>query len=91
MIKERVITILKTSGIRATDLERETGVSRYTWNNLKNPAKSREIKEEEILGICKLFPQYRWWLLTGEVMPEIGQTSPDYDEANEKLNRPDAG
>ncbi|MFO6224816.1 DNA-binding protein, partial [Pseudomonas aeruginosa] len=45
--------------------------------------------EIEILG--KLYPSYRWWLLTGEVIPENGQTSPDYDEANRNLANPNAG
>jgi len=48
MIKERVITILKSSGIRLPELEERTGISRYTWNNLKNTARKREIKAEEI-------------------------------------------
>jgi hypothetical protein len=37
------------------------------------------------------YPQYRWWLTTGEVMPEIGQTSPEYDEANRNLTSQDVG
>ncbi|MCQ2044863.1 DNA-binding protein [Pseudomonas kunmingensis] len=44
--------------------------------------------EIEILG--KLYPSYRWWLLTGEVMPENRQTSPAYDEANRNLANPNA-
>ncbi|HBO0263697.1 TPA: XRE family transcriptional regulator [Pseudomonas aeruginosa] len=91
MIKERVITILSWSDIRLPKLEELTGISRYTWSNLKNPSKSREIKEEEILAIAKVFPQFRWWLLTGEVMPEAGQTSPDYEDANKNLSNQDAG
>lgn len=81
MIKERVITILSWSDIRLPKLEEMTGISRYTWSNLKNPSKTREIKEEEILAIAKVFPQFRWWLLTGEVMPEAGQISPGYEDA----------
>lgn len=91
MIKARVIEILKSSGMRLPELEDRTGISRYTWNNLKNPARNREIKEEEILAIAQVYPQYRWWLLTGEVMPEIGQTSPEYDEAHSNLPSQSAG
>ncbi|HCE6866809.1 TPA: XRE family transcriptional regulator [Pseudomonas aeruginosa] len=91
MIKERVITILAWSNIRLPKLEEMTGISRYTWSNLKNPSKAREIKEDEILAIAKVFPQFRWWLLTGEVMPEIGQTSPEMDEANSTANEREAG
>ncbi|HGM6963810.1 helix-turn-helix transcriptional regulator [Pseudomonas aeruginosa] len=91
MIKARVIEILKSSGIRLPELEARTGISRYTWNNLKNPARNREIKEEEILAIAEVFPQYRWWIITGEVMPEVGQTSPEYDEAHSNLSNHSAG
>lgn len=91
MIKARVIEILKSSGLRLPELEEQTGISRYTWNNLKNPSRTREIKEEEILAIAKVFPQYRWWLLTGEVMPEVGQISPHYDEAHSNLPNQTAG
>lgn len=91
MIKARVIEILKSSGIRLPELEARTGISRYTWNNLKNPARNREIKEEEILAIAEVYPQYRWWLITGEVMPEVGQTSPEYDEAHSNLPNQNAG
>jgi hypothetical protein len=39
----------------------------------------------EVEELGKIFPNYRWWIMTGEVMPEVGQTSPDYDEANRNL------
>ncbi|WP_081729469.1 MULTISPECIES: helix-turn-helix domain-containing protein [unclassified Pseudomonas] len=91
MIKERVITILKASQMRLPELEEKTGISRYTWNNLKNPARNREIKAEEIEAVAKVFPQYRWWMLTGELMPDKGQISPEYEEANRNLHSQNAG
>jgi len=45
---------------------------------------------EEIEKIGKIFPQYRWWLTTGEVMPDCGQTSPEYDQANSNLPKQNA-
>jgi len=45
--------------------------------------------EIEILG--RVFPCYRWRLITGDVLPENAQTSPDYDEANRNLANPNAG
>lgn len=91
MIKERVIEILKCSGMRLPELEERTGISRYTWNNLKNPARNREIKAEEIEAVVKLYPHFALWIVSGEVAPECGQTSPDYDEANSNLPNQDAG
>ncbi|PTU72823.1 helix-turn-helix domain-containing protein [Pseudomonas mangrovi] len=91
MIKERVITILKSSGIRLPELEERTGISRYTWNNLKNTARKREIKAEEIEAIVKLFPQYALWIVSGEVHPDCGQTSPEYEAAHSNLPNQNAG
>jgi len=91
MIKERVITVLKSSGIRLPELEERTGISRYTWNNLKNTARKREIKAEEIEAIVKLFPQYALWVVSGEIAPEAGQISPDYVSADSNLHNQSAG
>ena len=91
MIKERVITVLKHSGLKLPQLEEVTGISRYTWSNLKTPAKSREIKAEEVEAIVKLYPQFALWIVSGEIAPECGQTSPQYDEAHSKLPNQNAG
>ncbi|MCW8156577.1 XRE family transcriptional regulator [Stutzerimonas stutzeri] len=91
MIKERVITVLKHSGLKMPQLEEMTGISRYTWSNLKNPAKSREIKAEEIEAIVKLYPQFALWIVSGRVHPECGQTSPEYEAAHSNLSNQNAG
>ncbi|WP_312913459.1 hypothetical protein [Stutzerimonas nitrititolerans] len=38
---------------------------------------------EELEALLKLFPQYTLWLGSGQIAPEIGQTSPEYDEAKQ--------
>jgi DNA-binding Xre family transcriptional regulator len=91
MIKERVITVLKHSGLKLPQLEEQTGVSRYTWSNLKNPAKNREIKAEEIEAVVKLYPQFALWIVSGTIAPEAGQISPEYDQANSNLPNQNAG
>ena len=91
MIKERVITVLKSSGIRLPELEERTGISRYTCNNLKNTARKREIKAEENEAIVKLFPQYALWVVSGEIAPNAGQISPDYTEVDSNLPNQNAG
>ena len=69
--------------------EKETGIDRYRWQNIKS-GKAR-LSDTEIEAVMALFPKYRWWLMTGEVMPEIGQTSPDYDEAHDALKQHGGG
>ncbi len=68
----------------------EAGSTDYVrWQNIKRGKARIGANEIEILG--RVFPDFRWWLLTGEVQPGIGQTSPDYDEANRNLANPNAG
>lgn len=84
MIKERLITILNHEEMKNPKLEKLTGISRYTWQNVRNKP-SREIKEEEIAAIAKLFPEYRYWLISGEELPESGQISPMTKAAMKEL------
>jgi len=91
MIKDRVITVLKHSGLKLPQLEQLTGISRYTWSNLKNPAKSREIKADEIEAVVKLYPQFALWIVSGNIHPECGQTSPEYESAHSNLSNRSAG
>jgi hypothetical protein len=48
------------------------------------------VSTEEIDVLVNIYPQYALWLASGQVAPEIEQTSPDYDAANEKLAEPNA-
>lgn len=84
MIKDRVLEILKYEKIKNPRLEELTGISRYTWQNVRNKP-DRAIKEEEIEAISKLFKEYRYWIISGEELPEAGQISPMTKEAQERL------
>ncbi|WP_336437495.1 MULTISPECIES: hypothetical protein [Stutzerimonas stutzeri subgroup] len=53
--------------------------------------KDVRISTDEIEALGALYPSYRWWMVSGEVAPEIGQTSPEYDEANRNLTDQNAG
>lgn len=84
MIKERLITILKIEELKNPQLEELTGISRYTWQNIRNKPE-REIKEEEINAVADLFKEYRYWLISGEELPEAGQISPMTKAAQKEL------
>lgn len=71
------------------DLAKPNSKEYVRWQNIKRGRARFGALEIEELG--KLMPSYRWWLMSGEVMPEVGQTSPAYDEANEKLTSQSAG
>jgi len=87
MIKDRLISLFDKQRT-STWFERETGIDRYRWGNIRN-GKAR-LTDAEIEAVLRLFPQYALWLVSGTIAPEIGQTSPEYDEANSALAQPGA-
>lgn len=88
MIKDRLITLFNKERTSVW-FEKETGIDRYRWGNVRN-GKAR-ITDAEIEAVIALFPQYALWLVTGQVAPESGQTSPEYDEAHRNLGTPNVG
>lgn len=71
------------------DLAKPNSKEYVRWQNVKRGRARFGAVEIEELG--KLFPSWAFWLTTGNIAPEIGQTSPAYDLANEKLQEPNAG
>ncbi|MAX89205.1 MAG: DNA-binding protein [Pseudomonas sp.] len=88
MIKDRLISLFNKERTSVW-FERETGIDRYRWGNIRND-KAR-ISDAEIDAVVKLFPQYALWIASGQIAPECGQVSPEYDEANRNLPSQDAG
>ncbi len=86
-ITDRALLLIGTASL--TDLSQAGETNYPRWVSIKRGRARVGADEVEILG--KVFPQYRWWLSTGEVLPEIGQTSPEYDEANRNLTSQNAG
>lgn len=80
-ITDRALLLIAMASL--DDLARNSKTNYSRWVNIKRKAARVGAEEIEALGIA--FPQYRWWLVTGEVMPEKNQTSPEYDEANSNL------
>lgn len=86
-ISDRALLLIGMSGLN--DLAKAGSTDYPRWVNIKRGRARVGADEIEILG--NVFPKYRWWLMTGEVMPEVGQTSPEYDEANSNLSNHEAG
>lgn len=86
-LSDRALQLINAASLVELSKAGETDYPR--WVNIKRGRARVGADEIEILG--KLYPTYRWWLLTGEVIPENGQTSPAYDEANRNLANPNAG
>lgn len=81
MIKERLISLFDRERT-TTWFEKQTGIDRYRWQNIRN-GRAR-LSDAEIEEVIKLFPQYAYWITTGEILPEAGQVSPEYEELTQK-------
>lgn len=88
MIKDRLISLFDSKRTSVW-FEKETGIDRYRWGNIRS-GKAR-LSDAEIEAVVKLFPQYALWLVSGEVIPESGQISPEYEAADRNLSSPSAG
>lgn len=84
---DRALQLLEITSLK--DLAAVNSKEYVRWQSIKR-GKAR-ITAEEIEQLGKVYPQYRWWLMTGEVMPDKGQTSPEYDAAHSNLPNQSAG
>lgn len=85
---ERIRTLIDKAGLDA--LAKNTDITGTRWRTVRYDKRTR-ISTNEVQELVKLFPNYALWLTTGQIAVEAGQTSPGYDEANEKLTAPNVG
>lgn len=85
---DRLRTLIDIAGL--DELAKRTEITGTRWRTVRYDKRTR-ISTNEVQELVSIFPNYALWLTTGNIAPEIGQTSPDYDEANEKLTGPSAG
>lgn len=83
---------MQTAGDRARALIKLLGPKRASelgggnhdrWRSVSKGAV--RVSTEEVDVLVQAFPQYALWLASGQIAPEIGQTSPAYDEAHSNL------
>lgn len=70
-------------------LVRHGEISHSRWQSVRY--KDIRMSTEELEVLQAVYPQYRLWLISGEIMPEGGQVSPEYEEANRNLTGQHAG
>ncbi len=85
---ERIRTLIDKAGLDM--LAKQSEITGTRWRTVRYDKRTR-ISTNEVQELVALFPSYALWLTTGTIAPEIGQTSPSYDEANEKLTAPNVG
>ncbi len=83
-IRDRAIKALDFTELKNPGLEAKTGIKANDWSALRN--KRVRLNEDHIEGIKKLTPEFIYWIMTGETMPECGQISPQIEESRKKLN-----
>ncbi len=76
-INERLRRIASKTGMDRLIRETEIGFNR--WKTIMYN-KDVRISTEEMEALCKIYPQYAYWLTTREIIPTAGQVSPDYEE-----------
>ena len=82
-IQGRARTLVKIKGVDHIAKHSDIKASRWSSVTYKNVRMSTE--ELEVLK--DMYPQYALWLISGEIQPDYGQTSPEYDEVNSKLDK----
>lgn len=87
-IDSRIRTIIDKTTI--DELVRKTTISGTRWRTVRYDKRTR-VSTQELEALISIYPQYALWLNTGKIIPESGQTSPEYDEAQAHLNGAHAG
>ena len=83
VIRDRILKLFELSGLSPSEFEERTGISKHTWGNLK--AGRQRANEDQISAVCKAFPEYAYWVATGEVLPIAGQISPELETTRQNL------
>jgi hypothetical protein len=82
-MRKRLQQIIEWSGLKPKQLEEATGLDRNIWISLRYGR--QRVNEDHIEAINKLWPQYIYWLVTGETLPKAGQISPDMEDRHQKV------
>ena len=83
-MKERIRKLRESLGFDRTMFEAKTGIKAKTWANVENGL--QKANEEHIKAIIEKWPEYAYWLATGETLPEAGQISPEIEKTRQNLS-----
>lgn len=87
-IDDRVRSLVDKTGL--DELVKKTEIGGTRWRTVRYDKRTR-ISTQEVEALTSIYPQYALWLASGQIAPESGQTSPEYDEANRNLTSQNAG
>ncbi|MFT0140804.1 hypothetical protein ACEK07_46690 [Alcanivoracaceae bacterium MT1] len=67
------------------ELIKRSDIKFSRWHSVRY--KDIRMSTEELEVLQAIFPMYQLWLISGNIAPEVGQTSPEYDAANATLKQ----
>ena len=70
---DRFILLIELEGIKMPWLEERTGIEAKRWHTIKQ---RKVMRTSELDAVTELWPEYAYWLVTGNEMPEAEQISP---------------
>jgi len=76
---ERIKELVKLNGKTPEQMEEMTGMTLGQWKNLMYGR--QDATPAHIAALMRLWPEYGFWINTGESKPEIGQISPEIEQA----------
>lgn len=82
-VRERLIKALEFIDYTNPALERKTGVKATDWVSVRN--RRVRVNEDHLTGLKTVGPQFIYWVMTGETIPDAGQISPELEETRQKL------
>lgn len=88
MITQRLIAIINRrmpARRPFAELETLTGIDAQAWKHMAS--ERTKLSAAQLEAICRLFPEYTLWLMTGNVNTDAGQTSPDIEALDELKKR----
>lgn len=83
-MKDRIRKLRESLKLDRTMFATETGIKAKTWANVESGI--QKANEEHIKAIINKWPEYAYWLTTGQTIPEAGQISPEIEETRKNLS-----
>lgn len=81
----RIKTLREAIGLTRDEFSVRAGIGATQLSNIEQ--KKQKAYAWHLEEIAKQWPEYAYWLMTGKILPEVGQISPELEEVREKLER----
>jgi len=83
-VNERIKTLREHLGLGRSEFAKETGLKKDSLQNIEQ--KKQKVYTWQVQAIASRWPSYKVWLVFGETLPEVGQISPEIEDARRNLN-----